>query len=156
MSEHTATVRWNRGTLPFAANRYSRVHEWSFDGGAKIRASASPAIVHVPLSDPAAIDPEEAFVASLSSCHMLWFLSLAAKKGVTVDAYEDDPRGSLLPLPDGRFVLGKIRLCPKVTLGARVSREQLDELHDEAHHQCFLANALRVELEISPREATYA
>jgi organic hydroperoxide reductase OsmC/OhrA len=151
MTEHTASVRWDRGNLPFTHDRYSRVHEWSFDGGATVRASASPHVVPVPLSDPAPVDPEEAFVAALSSCHMLWFLALAAKRGVVVDAYEDEAVGTMLPLGDGRQVLGRIVLRPRIRLGSPTSAEQLDRLHREAHHQCFLANALSAELKVEPR-----
>lgn len=153
MSEHLASVKWVRGDVPFKHDRYSRVHQWSFDGGLTLRASASPHLVPVPLSDPAAVDPEEAFVAALSSCHMLWFLALAAKRGVVVDAYEDEAVGTMLPLGDGRLVLGKIVLRPRVRLESPASADQLDRLHQEAHHQCFLANALRAELTVEPRPA---
>jgi len=156
LSKHTANIRWERRTLPFEQNRYSRVHEWAFDGGMKLRASSSPGVVPAPLSDPAAVDPEEAFLASLSSCHMLWFLSLAAAKGITVDAYEDEAEGTLVPLGDGRRALGNIRLHPKVTLGSQASPEQIERLHREAHHQCFLANALRADLEVSPEPVDFS
>jgi organic hydroperoxide reductase OsmC/OhrA len=145
VSEHTASVKWERGDVPFRHDRYSRVHQWSFDGGVTLRASASPLV--------AAVDPEEAFVAALSSCHMLWFLALAAKQRVVIDAYEDEAVGTMLPVGDGRQVLGKIVLRPRVRLGSSASAEQLDRLHQEAHHQCFLANALRAELTVEPRPA---
>jgi organic hydroperoxide reductase OsmC/OhrA len=150
MSQHTAVVEWHRGEVPFTHDRYSRVHAWSFDGGIEIRASASPSVVPVPLSDPAAVDPEEAFVAALSSCHMLWFLALAAKARVTVDAYRDAPIGTMMRMEDGRQVLGRIVLRPKVTLAEPTEEETLRRLHADAHHQCFLANALKVDLEIAP------
>src|SRR5690349_2650071 len=91
MAEHTATVSWSRGDARFVDNRYSRAHEWRFHGGARVSASSSPHVVPVPLSDPAGVDPEEAFVAALSSCHMLWFLYFAAKGGFVVDSYVDNP-----------------------------------------------------------------
>ena len=93
MSKHTATVTWQRGDHPLTDNRYSRVHEWRFDGGATVHASSSPHVVRAPMSDPAAVDPEEAFIASLASCHMLWFLGIAAERGLVVDAYDDEAHG---------------------------------------------------------------
>lgn len=151
MGIHTAKVTWTRGDAPFVKNHYSRVHEWSFDGGVTLRASASPSVVRPPLSDPAAVDPEEAFLAALSSCHMLWFLDLAAARGLLVEAYEDEPEGRLVPLARGRHVLGEIRLRPKVTLAAPAAEADLAALHREAHERCFLANALRDAIEIVPR-----
>jgi organic hydroperoxide reductase OsmC/OhrA len=151
MTLHTAKVRWARGDAPFDAKRYSRVHEWSFDGGMTVRASPSPSVVKPPLSDPAAVDPEEAFLAALSSCHMLWFLDLAARQGLVVEAYDDEPEGKLVHLEPGRQVLGEIRLRPRVTLGAPASSEALSALHEEAHRRCFLANALRAEIDVVPR-----
>ena len=102
MSIHTASVVWERPeTAKFVDNRYSRAHRWEFDGGAAVSASSSPAVVPVPLSDPAGVDPEEAFVASLSSCHMLWFLFFAAKGGFVVDAYRDAAVGHMEKTSDG-------------------------------------------------------
>ena len=89
MSEHQARVRWQRNGAVFTDQRYSRAHRWNFDGGAEIAAAASPQVVAPSLTDASAIDPEEAFVASISSCHMLWFLSLAAAAGVRIDSYDD-------------------------------------------------------------------
>jgi organic hydroperoxide reductase OsmC/OhrA len=151
MSEHQACVRWSRGEQPFTDIQYSRTHAWSFDGGATVLASASPANVRVPLSDPALVDPEEGFVAALASCHMLVFLHLAALRGLVVDAYEDRASGYLLPMEDGRLVLGKVVLRPAVTLASPANGEMLRSLHEEAHHGCFLANAVRCEMVILPR-----
>ena len=95
MSLHTANVEWSRGDARFVDNRYSRRHVWRFDGGVEVPGSSSPHSVPLPYSDPQAVDPEEAFVASIASCHMLWFLSLAAKRGHRVDAYVDDAEGTL-------------------------------------------------------------
>lgn len=144
-------MRWTRGEQPFTDIRYTRTHAWSFDGGATLLASASPANVRLPFSDPALVDPEEAFVAALASCHMLVFLHLAALRGLVVDAYEDQASGYLVPMEDGRLVLGKVVLRPAVTLSSQASTELLASLHDEAHHGCYLANAVRSEMVILPR-----
>ena len=102
MATHHASVIWERpGNAAFTDNRYSRAHRWEFDGGAVVRASSSPAVVPVPLSDAAGVDPEEAFVASLSSCHMLWFLFFAAKAGLVVDSYRDAAEGHMEKTADG-------------------------------------------------------
>src|SRR5688572_26763269 len=108
MSEYTATVIWQRGDARFVDNRYSRAHEWRFDGGAIVPGSSSPHSVPVPLSDPRGVDPEEAFVASLSSCHMLWFLSIAAKRGFVVESYEDNAVGHLEKNESGRLAMTRV------------------------------------------------
>jgi organic hydroperoxide reductase OsmC/OhrA len=145
-SEHNATVRWARGDEVFVDNRYARAHVWSFDGGIDVRASASPANVPRGTADEAAVDPEEGFLAALASCHMLWFLSIAAKRGFVVDRYEDHAVGWIVPLASEptRKVLGRVVLRPEVTFGgsAKATAEDLAALHEEAHRQCFLANAL--------------
>ena len=105
MSTHQAVIEWERGTQVFVDRRYRRAHRWVFDGGQTLAASSSPAVVAPPLSDPAAVDPEEAYVAALSSCHMLWFLSLAAGAGWRVDEYSDDARGLMGRNADGRTCL---------------------------------------------------
>jgi len=140
MSIHTAKVRWVRGTQAFVDNRYSRLHRWSFDGGAEVPGSSSPHTVRAPLSDPAAVDPEEAFVASLASCHMLWFLSLAAKRGFRVDSYVDD-------------AITLVTLRPAVEFSGEKlpTREDLEGLHHEAHEECFIANSVRSEVRCQPR-----
>jgi len=145
-SGHDATVRWERTGQAFADNRYSRAHVWSFDGGAEVPASASPANVPRGTADPAAVDPEEGFVASVASCHMLWFLSIAARRGFVVDRYEDHAVGYITPLAGapGREVLGRLVLRPAVTFadGSPCSDADLAALHEEAHRHCYLANAL--------------
>ena len=157
-SGHEATVRWERGGQAFADNRYGRGHVWSFDGGAQVVASASPANVPRGTADPAGVDPEEGFIASVASCHMLWFLSIAARRGFVVDRYEDHAVGYIAPLPGAtdREVLGRLVLRPAVTFAAATpcSEADLAALHEEAHRQCFLANALgpACSLEIEPRE----
>src|SRR6476619_8477108 len=116
MSTYTATIRWSRtGEGDFAKGQYSRAHEWSFDGGLTVPASPSPHIVPAPWNDPAGVDPEEAFVASLSSCHMLFFLDVARRAGFAVDDYLDEAEGELGKLADGRIAMTRVTLRPRVT-----------------------------------------
>ena len=146
MSEHTATIKWERRAGEnFTDNRYSRAHQWDFDGGVSVPASSSPQAVRVPLSNPAAVDPEEAFVASLSSCHMLWFLSLAAKKGFVVDSYEDKAVGRLERNEQGRTAMSRVVLKPEIRFGGATqpTPEELRALHEAAHHECFIANSVK-------------
>lgn len=152
MAEHHAVVEWARGDAPFLDNRYSRAHRWSFDGGATVAASASPHVVPVPLSDPAAVDPEEAFVASLSSCHMLFFLSFAAKQGFRVDAYRDDAVGRMGRDADGRTAMLEVILRPAVRFapGPAPTDEELDRLHHAAHDACFIANSVKTDVRCEP------
>ncbi|ARU88369.1 OsmC family protein [Pseudomonas sp. M30-35] len=152
MSEYTAKVMWQRGTQNFLNNRYSRAHSWLFDGGAQVPASSSPHVVPLPYSDPAAVDPEEAFVASLSSCHMLWFLGIAAKQGFEVDEYEDNPVGLMAKNAQGRIAMTRVTLFPRVTFAAdkNPTHEQLTELHHKAHDQCFIANSVLTTVDCQP------
>ncbi len=145
MSEHSAKIVWERGSARFTDNRYSRVHRWIFDGGVVVPASASPHVVPAPLSEPANVDPEEAFVAALSSCHMLWFLSLAAKRGFVVDSYTDEPVGYMEKNGEGRFAMTRVILRPSIRfdLAKAPTETEIRETHDEAHHQCFIANSVR-------------
>jgi len=151
MSRHGATVSWTRGHAAFVDARYSRVHQWSFDGGARVSASASPDVVPVPFSDPAGVDPEEAFVAALSSCHMLWWLHLAAKRGLVVNRYEDRAEG-VMGEKDGRVRMLRVVLRPRVELAAgdAAARALADELHHAAHEACFLANSVSCEIVCEP------
>ena len=153
MSDHHATVTWTRGAQPFTDVRYSRAHSWSFDGGACVQASASPDHVPLPMSDASAVDPEEAFVAALASCHMLVFLHLAARRGLCVDAYEDAPTAHVTPDDDGQLALTRVVLRPRVLLSPETTLDvdALARLHADAHHGCFLARALRAELVVEPR-----
>src|SRR6266481_2687869 len=114
MSTYTAIIRWERGDQPFTDNRYSRAHRWLFDGGVEVPASSSPHVVPLPLSVAAAVDPEEAFVASLSSCHMLWFLSLAARRGLVVDGYHDEAVGVMSKDASGKPAITRVTLRPEV------------------------------------------
>lgn len=152
MSHYTAKVMWQRGTQSFLNNRYSRAHNWLFDGGTQVPASSSPQVVPLPYSDPAAVDPEEAFVASLSSCHMLWFLGIAAKQGFAVDEYEDNAVGVMTNNAQGRMAMTQVTLYPRVTFSAGHSptNEQLKALHHSAHDQCFIANSVLTTIDCQP------
>lgn len=148
MSEHLASIYWKRNQAKFTDNRYSREHTWKFDGGTEVLASASPHVVPVPYSNAACIDPEEAFVASLSSCHMLWFLSIAAKKKFVVEHYIDQAIGVMEKNEDGNLAITKVRLRPQISfVGDNLpTNQQVDDMHQEAHHCCFLANSVRTEV----------
>ena len=152
MSDHHATVSWRRGDAAFLDQRYSRVHEWRFDGGALVRGSSSPTVVPVPMSDPTAVDPEEAFAAALSSCHMLWFLSLAVKGGWVVDAYADHASGTLGRNEDGKVAMTRVVLRPATTFtGASLpSFTEVAELHHAAHEACFIASSVKTEVVVEP------
>ena len=151
MSTYTATVRWSRNGELFADNKYSRGHEWSFDGGVTIRASSSPHVVPR-FSDPKGVDPEEAFVASLSSCHMLTFLLLAAAKKFIVDSYVDEAIGMLAKNAKGKLAMTEVILRPKVVFSGenRPGEEGLSELHHRAHEECFIANSVTTNIKCEP------
>jgi organic hydroperoxide reductase OsmC/OhrA len=152
MSEHGVNVKWSRGTDEFKRSRYQRGHEWSFDGGQKVRGSASPGNVPAGTADPFGVDPEEAFVAALSSCHMLWFLALASKAGFVVDSYDDDAIGTLTPDGKGSAFFSRVVLRPKIAFaGDAPSADALAKLHHEAHEKCFIANSVKSEVAIEPR-----
>jgi organic hydroperoxide reductase OsmC/OhrA len=155
MSIHTASIVWARGEQPFVDRRYTRAHEWRFDGGTVVPASASPQVVRAPFSDAAAVDPEEAFVASLASCHMLWFLDLAAQGGYRVDRYTDDAQGHMAPAADGRHWIERVVLRPQVAFSGdkHPSAAELQAMHHDAHDLCFLARSVRSEVLVQPREA---
>jgi organic hydroperoxide reductase OsmC/OhrA len=150
--EYQARIHWERGAAPFTDNRYSRGHRWHFDGGVEVPASSSPHTVRVPLSVAAAVDPEEALVASLSSCHMLWFLSLAASGGFRVDEYTDDAIGVMGKNAAGRIAMLRVTLRPRVVFsGERLpSRADIAQLHHRAHEECFIANSVTTEVRIEP------
>ena len=150
MSEHSAIVRWQRDNADFARGRYSRAHEWRFDGGAVVAASASPAVVRVPWSDPAGVDPEEAFVAAIASCHMLWFLSLAAERGFIVEHYEDDAVGTMGKIANGHEAVTDVVLRPRIVFGGERTPDakEIAALHESAHERCFIANSVRSTIRI--------
>lgn len=146
MAGHSATIEW-RTDGGFREGRYSRAHRWTFDGGAVVPASASPHVVPAPLSDAAGVDPEEALVASVSSCHMLWFLHIARDAGLDVAAYRDEARGTMGKDDRGRMAMIRIGLRPEIEfVGEGPDPETLARLHHEAHEQCFIANSLRTDI----------
>ena len=149
-STYTAMIRWSHDDAPdFAKGQYSRAHEWAFDGGAVVAASPSPHIVPAPWSDPAGVDPEEAFVASLSSCHMLFFLDLARRDGWVVDAYVDEAEGVLEKRGDGKLAMTRVTLRPKIDWGGDAPDEAaIADLHHRAHEACFIANSIRTEVTV--------
>lgn len=146
MAEYVATVEW-RSSGGFREGRYSRVHSLSFDGGAVVPGSASPHVVPPPMSDPAGVDPEEALVASVSACHMLWFLHLASDSGLDVAAYRDRARGTMGKDERGKMAMTRIVLRPEIEFaGDAPAAGALQRLHHEAHGYCFIANSLRTEI----------
>ena len=155
MSAHSAEIRWSRGEQNFTDNRYSRAHPWHFDGGTVVPASSSPSVVPLPMSKAAAVDPEEAFIASVSSCHMLWFLSITAKLGFTVDAYTDAAIGVMAKNSAGKLAITQVTLRPLVVFsGATLpDRTALEAMHHAAHEECFIANSVRSEIVIEPKES---
>lgn len=153
MSQHSAELQWQRGQAEvFTDQRYSRRHLIRFDGGLELAASASPSVVPLPYSDAAAVDPEEMFVASLASCHMLWFLSLAADRGWRVDRYLDRAVGTLARNAQGRMAMTRVCLRPEVSLGGPVAvgADELLALHRRAHEACFIANSVHTEVLCEP------
>jgi organic hydroperoxide reductase OsmC/OhrA len=153
MSEHKATIRWTGASPDFVKGRYSREHTWTFDGGVTVPASPSPAVVPVPWSNPAHVDPEEAFVASVASCHMLTFLYVAAKAGFRVDRYEDEAVGVMTKNERGIPWVSAITLRPTIAYGGDNRPTPADEerLHHLAHEQCFISNSIRTEVTVSAR-----
>jgi len=149
---HTATIRWETGAADFLSKRYSRAHTWTFDGGVTLPASSSPRVVPLPMSDAGAVDPEEAFVASLASCHMLWFLDIASRAGYAVQSYEDAADGHMGRNAAGKLVVDVVTLRPRTRFaGARVpDAAALAALHHQAHDECFLANSVRCEIRCEP------
>src|SRR5215471_10056989 len=153
MHKHEARVTWARGpNEKFTDIRFSRVHEWAFDGGVTVGASASPSVVPSPLSAADAVDPEEALVASTSSCHMLYFLFFAAKRGFVVERYDDQAFGVLEKNQSGKMFMSRITLRPHVSFsGDKVpSADDLTSLHHAAHDECFIANSLQSEIVVEP------
>ncbi len=152
MSNYSATIDWARGEEEdFLKNRYSRAHQWEFDGGVRVPASASPHIVPKPYSREENVDPEEAFVASLSSCHMLFYLSIAAARGFQVDSYRDQAIGTMAEVAPGRHGIQQVVLNPVVAYSGerRPSRDEQKAMHDQAHEQCFIANSVSTIIKIN-------
>jgi organic hydroperoxide reductase OsmC/OhrA len=153
--EYRASVSWRRDGGDYAKGRYSRAHEWRFDGGVTVRASASPNVVPLPFSREDALDPEEALIAAISSCHMLTFIDLARRAGVDVLAYEDDAIGRMERIAPGRMAITKVTLRPRISYGGvEPSPAKLDELHHQAHELCFIANSVKTEISVEPADET--
>ncbi|HEY1148959.1 MAG TPA: OsmC family protein [Pseudoduganella sp.] len=148
MSIHTAEIAWHRHDALFTDNRYSRLHKWTFDGGAVVPGSSSPHVVRVPFSEPTAVDPVEAYVAALSRCHMLWFLNLAAVEGFVVDSYVDQAEGLMARDEQGRDAVTVVTLKPTVTFSGEKAPTDaaLERLHHAAHESCFLANSVKTRI----------
>lgn len=156
MAQYSTEVLWLRGDQDFLDNRYSRRHLLRFDGGLEIPGSSSPHVIPLPMSDASAVDPEEAFVSALSSCHMLWFLSIAAKCGFRVDRYFDAAAGVMKRNTEGKLAMTVVTLKPEVQFsGERLpTREELDRMHHEAHEECFIASSVKTEVLCQPVYAT--
>jgi organic hydroperoxide reductase OsmC/OhrA len=152
MSTYTATIRWERGDQSFTDNKYSRAHTWLFDGGVRVPGSSSPHSVPLPYSRADAVDPEEAFVASLSSCHMLWFLAIAAKRGFCVNNYVDNAEGVMARNASGKFAMTQVTLRPRVDfVGSPMpTTSDIGAMHHKAHTECFIANSVRTEVRCEP------
>ncbi len=148
MSSYTATIRWSRdGAEGFAKGQYSRAHEWAFDGGLTVPAGPSPHIVPDPWGTPAGVDPEEAFVASLASCHMLFFVDFARRGGFAVDEYVDEAEGVLDKRDDGKMWMSKVTLRPRISWGEGAPNEAaIADLHHRAHDACFISNSVTTEV----------
>ena len=147
MKAFSARIAWQRNGQPYLDQRYSRAHTWRFDGGLCIPASSSPMSVPPPMSDADAVDPEEALVAAASSCHMLFFLSLAAARGLVVDGYDDEAVGTLAEDDRGRLAMTRIVLRPRIAFaGRQPEATELAALHHEAHERCYIAQSLRGEV----------
>lgn len=152
MPNYSATILWQRNGAAFTDQRYSRAHAWHFDGGAVVPGSSSPHTVPLPYSDAAAVDPEEAFVAALSSCHLLWFLHLAAKAGYVVERYEDCADGVMAKNAEGKLAMTLVTLRPRAEFAGaqRPTRAGIEALHHAAHEECFIANSVKSEVRCEP------
>ena len=153
MSEHTAVVSWKFSGTDYLKGKYSREHAWVFDGGVNVPASAAPSAVPAPYSNPACVDPEEAFVASLSSCHMLTYLFVAQKQGFEIDSYDDEAVGHVVKNEQGRMWVSEVTLRPQVVYSgdSQPSAADEDRLHRAAHDHCFIANSVKTEIKVEPR-----
>jgi organic hydroperoxide reductase OsmC/OhrA len=152
MSTYSATILWQRNGAAFTDQRYSRAHVWRFDGGVEVPGSSSPHTVPLPYSNPQTVDPEEAFVAALSSCHMLWFLHLAAMRGFVVERYEDRADGVMAKNAEGKLAVTRVTLRPHVEFAGekQPEREDIEDLHHAAHAECFIANSVKSEVRCEP------
>ncbi|HVN35456.1 MAG TPA: OsmC family protein [Casimicrobiaceae bacterium] len=153
MSEYVVTIRWERAGQRFTDNKYTRAHTWTFDGGIEVPGSSSPSVVPLPYSERRAVDPEEAFVASLSSCHMLWFLSIAAQRKFCVDSYVDEALGVMARNAAGKMAMTRVTLRPRVAfVGERQpSADEIAQMHHVAHDECFIANSVTTDVRCEPQ-----
>ena len=151
MSEHKATIRWRCASPEFLKGKYSREHTWAFDGGLTVPASSSPSVVPLPYSNAANVDPEEAFVASISSCHMLSFLFLACRQGFQVDSYQDEAVGVMAKNEKGVPWVSAVTLHPRIVYSGEKLPSPADEaaLHHQAHEQCFIANSIKTQVTVA-------
>jgi organic hydroperoxide reductase OsmC/OhrA len=151
MSEHRATISWTRSGPDFLKGKYSREHTWQFDGGVTVPASASPSVVPEPYSNPAGVDPEETFVAAVSSCHMLTYLFLASQQGFLVESYQDEAVGVMNRNEKGALWVGRVTLHPQSVYSGerRPSPEEERHLHHLAHETCFIANSIKTEVVVA-------
>jgi organic hydroperoxide reductase OsmC/OhrA len=151
MSEHKAIIRWERDGPDFLKGKYSRGHTWSFDGGVTVAASASHSVVPQPWSHPEGVDPEEALVVAISSCHMLTFLWLASKAGFQIDRYEDESVGVMTKNDQGVPWVSAVTLHPKIAYGdgRQPTAVEIERLHHEAHEQCFIANSVKTRVTVA-------
>jgi organic hydroperoxide reductase OsmC/OhrA len=154
MAKYIATIRWQlNDDADFLKHQYSRGHTWSFDGGIEILASSSPHVVPLPMSIENAVDPEESFIASVASCHMLWFLSIAAKQGFVVNKYIDEASGVMSKNSHGKIAITSITLCPKTRFSddKKPTISHLESLHHSAHESCLIANSIKSEITCKPK-----
>jgi organic hydroperoxide reductase OsmC/OhrA len=151
-NEYFAKILWSSDGTDFKAGKYSRAHTWNFDGGIEVKASSSPHVVPLPFSVESAVDPEEAFIASLSSCHMLWFLSIAAKNGFSVNSYSDESSGIMGRNSEGKVAMLSVTLRPKVKfVGENIpSSEIIEGMHETAHSECFIASSVKTKVICQP------
>jgi organic hydroperoxide reductase OsmC/OhrA len=150
MSQHRATISWKCTGTDFIHGKYSREHTWRFDGGVVVPASSSPSVVPAPWSNPANVDPEEAFVAAVSSCHMLTYLYVASKAGFQIDRYDDEAIGAMTKNERGTPWVSSVTLQPKIQYGGSKQPSPAEEanLHHEAHEQCFIAQSIKTEVTV--------
>lgn len=150
MASYQAIVQWSRDGASFLDNKYSREHQWTFDGGVTIAGSSSTHVVPAPYSNPAAVDPEEAFIVALASCHMLSFLYVAAQRGFVVDAYRDEATGKMTKNAAGKYWVSEVTLHPKVLFSGEKTPDQpeIADLHHTAHHECFIANSVKTDVRV--------
>jgi organic hydroperoxide reductase OsmC/OhrA len=152
MAQYSAEIIWERGDAVFLDNRYSRRHRWRFDGGLEVPGSSAPQSVPVPMSDPTAVDPEEAFIASLSSCHMLWFLAIAGKRKFRIDRYRDQATGVLEKNGAGKWWVSVVTLHPEVQFSGELlpTPQQIEDMHHSAHTECYIANSVSSQVRVEP------